>query len=463
MTGRIQTDVLIIGGGPAGATSAMRLLELGITPLIVERQEFPRYHIGESMTSECGQVIRSLGLESRMIEAGHPVKHGVNVFGTRGNNDWWIPVAQRTPDLKLHDNTTWQVRRSEFDTMMLDEATSRGAERLQGRAIKPIMSDDGSTLVGVTVRTEDGSTVDIEAKVTLDCSGQATFLANQGVTGPKYLGAYDKQIAHFSQVANFERGDGSDRKSQPGNTNIFYREKYQWAWAIPIDDEVTSIGVVTPSQYFKDKKESKEAFLRREYKELNPGLSDRVNSTEFVEDVHVIPNYSFQVRKFAGPGYICVGDSHRFVDPIFSFGMFIAVTEAGYAANAVAKHLGGERAETANPFEDYMIEIERATDILEDTLDTFWENPLAFAVFVHNRYHDAMIDVFAGRIYDGMIVGDRDTAIAAFRRLLGRERTYDEGGLYSVPIGSRYHPERAPLWNSELDSVETTEEWIRAQ
>lgn len=463
MTRKIETDVLIIGGGPAGATSAMRLLELGISPLIVEQKKFPRYHIGESMTSECGQVVRSLGLEDRMMEAGYPVKHGVNVFGARGNKDWWIPVAQRTPDLELHDNTTWQVRRSTFDKMMLDEATSRGADLMLGRAVKPIMSADGSTLLGVTVRVEDGSTVDVEATMTLDCTGQATFLANQGVTGPKYLGAYDKQIAHFSQVTGFDRGDGSDRLSEPGNTNIFYRQKYQWAWAIPIDDEVTSIGIVTPSQYFKDKKESREDFLKREYHELNPGLSERMHDTTLVEPVHVIPNYSFQVRRFAGPGFICVGDAHRFVDPIFSFGMFIAVTEAGLAANAVAKYLGEPRPQAANVFHDYMVEIETATDILEDTLDAFWENPLAFAVFVHSRYKDAMVDVFAGRIFEGMIVGDRDTAIAAFRRLLKRERTYDEEGLFSVPIGSRFHPERAPLWNSELDSVETTEEWIRAQ
>ena len=163
--------------------------------------------------------------------------------------------------------------------------------------------------------------------MTLDCSGQASFLANQKVTGPKYLGAYDKQIAVFSQVANYQRDDDSSREHSSGNTHIFYKKKYHWAWAIPIDDDITSVGVVIPAKYVRDTGESKPDFLAREFEELNAGLAERIPSPDLVEEPHVIPNYSFQVRDFAGPGYICVGDAHRFVDPIFSFGLYIAIKE----------------------------------------------------------------------------------------------------------------------------------------
>lgn len=459
----MKSDVLIIGGGPAGATAAMRLLALGIRPLIVEREEFPRYHIGESMTGECGGLIRQLGFADRMAQARHPVKHGVNVYGTRGRNDWWVPVMQRIEDGSLRDQFTWQVRRSEFDKMMLDEAVSRGAEVVHGRAIEPRMSEDGSTVRGARVRTDDESIVDIEAEITLDCSGQASFLANKKVTGPKYLGAYDKQIAVFSQVANYVRDNGTERDAQPGNTHIYYKHKYHWAWAIPIDDDLTSVGVVIPAQYFREKNESKADFVMREIQELNPGMSERIPDPRLVEQARVIPNYSFQVRKFAGPGYICVGDSHRFVDPIFSFGLFVAIKEAGLAANAVAKWLDGEGRDSSDPFHDYMVSVERAIDMLEDLIDTFWENPLAFALFVHQRYREGVIDIFAGRNYEGdkLPTEERDRALAAMRKLLKRDRASGDADLYSMPIGSRFHPERAPLWDSHLSTVETTERWMR--
>jgi flavin-dependent dehydrogenase len=345
--------------------------------------------------------------------------------------------------------------------MLLDEALARGAQLVQGRATAPLMSDDGTTVRGARVRTTEGIDVDIEAELTFDCSGQASFLANHKVTGPKYLGAYDKQIAIFSQVDNYVRDDGSDRERCGGNTHIFYKKKYHWGWAIPIDSDITSVGIVVPAQYFRDAGESKADFVSREIRELNGQLSDRVPEVELVDDAHVIPNYSFQVRKFAGPGYICIGDAHRFVDPIFSFGLYVTIAEAGFAAEAAKHYFEGEGRDSDNPFHDYMVFVEKGIDNLEDVLDTFWENPLAFSVFVHNRYRSPMIDVFAGRIYDGMANDGRDKAVGAFRSLLKRERTYDEDGLYSVPIGSRYHPERAPLWDSELDSVETTEAWMR--
>jgi flavin-dependent dehydrogenase len=323
-----------------------------------------------------------------------------------------------------------------------------------------VVGEDG-TVTGLVACTEDGNEVTIEAQITADCSGQSTFFANKGVTGPKYLGSYDKQIAIFSQVANYQRNHGDTRDQAPGNTHIFYKGKYHWAWAIPLDTEITSIGVVVPAKYFRETGESKADFVRRELRELNAGLSARIPEPVLVEPPHVIPNYSFQVRKFAGPGYICTGDAHRFVDPIFSFGLYVAIREAGYAAGAIEGWLQGVGRDDPNPFHDYMIEVEKGIDVLEDMIDTFWENPLAFAVMVHRKFRDPMIDVFSGRIYEGMPTVGMDGAMTAFRKLLKRERTYDDDGMFSVPIGSRFHAERAPLWNSSLDSVETTEAWIR--
>ncbi len=456
----LNRDVLIVGGGPAGATAALRLLQHGIKPLIVERELFPRFHIGEAMTGELGGIVRELGIADQLPPEHHTIKQGVRVFGTRGNPDWWVPVMQRTADMELHEASTYSVRRSAFDQIMLDEAVHRGAELIDGRATEPLMSDDGRTVIGAKVQVGEDREIDIAAEITLDCSGQATFLANKKATGPKYLGSYDKQIALFSQVTNYRRDEGPDRELAPGNTHIFFKKKYHWAWAIPLDDQITSIGIVVPAKTFRDSGLSQHDFICEQLRELNPGLTDRIPVAELVEKPHVVPNYSFQVRKFAGPGYICVGDSHRFVDPIFSFGLYIAMKEAGLAVAEVERWLNGEGRDSQNPFHAYMLHTERAIDLLEDMIDTFWENPLAFAVMVHGKFRQQLVDVFAGRIYDGMPVADRHQALAAFAKLLKRDRVYDESGEFSIPIGSRFHAERAPLWNSQLTDIESTERWL---
>ncbi len=238
----MKTDVLIIGGGPGGSAMAMFLAREGIKPVILEQEEFPRFHIGESMTGEAAQVVRRLGLEQKMVK--HPVKHGVKVFGTTGVNSWYVPVSSRDKEWNLSFSTTWQVRRSDFDAMMLKEAETRGATVVRGTATKPLLAEDGA-LRGVRVRWPDGKSEDIETQVVLDCSGQATFLANQRVTGPKYLGNYDKQVAFFSQVTGAVRGSGSSGEEFKDNTLIFYAKKFHWAWFIPLDDDVVSVGMVT--------------------------------------------------------------------------------------------------------------------------------------------------------------------------------------------------------------------------
>lgn len=459
----MKTDVLIVGGGPAGSAAAMFLLREGIQPLIVEAETFPRYHVGESLTGGAGELLRGLNLEARMNRRDYPVKYGVKVYGQSENGSWFVPVRGRDANWQCFDASTWQVRRSDFDDMMLNAAAERGARLERGKALRPIV--DKGVVKGAEVAMSGGGVQTIESEMLLDCSGQATWLANLGgVTGPKYVGAYDKQIAIFSQVRGAIRDDGGSAHKAPNNTLILFKSKYHWAWFIPIDREVVSVGVVIPSAYFIDKRESKEAFLARELKELHPELDRRIPDVRFVEDVHVIPNYSFQVKNFCGEGFMCLGDAHRFVDPIFSFGVFVALREAQFAAPLIREYLNGERRDGNNPFADHQLRCEKGIDVLEDILDGFWEHPMAFSIAVHHRYRDLLTDVFAGRVYDHE--HQPSAAVSDFRDLLGRkeerERSYVSDDLYSIPIGSRYHPERAPIWHAD-SSLESTERWMEPE
>ncbi|PYJ03255.1 MAG: hypothetical protein DMF00_00700 [Verrucomicrobia bacterium] len=343
--------------------------------------------------------------------------------------------------------------------MMLDEAAKRGANVIRGKAVKPLLGEDGS-MRGVTMRRPDGSHEDIEAEVTLDCSGLATFLANQRVTGPKYVGNYDKQIALFSHATGAVRGSASSGEDAKDNTIIFYLKKFHWAWFIPIDDEVVSLGLVVPTATFQESRQTPEEFFRSTLPGINAALARKISDMRLVEKVHVIPNYSYQVRRFCGKGFICVGDAHRFIDPIFSFGISATLREAEFAVPHVLAYLGGKGRNLANPFAEHMLFCEKGTDNLEDMVDLFWEQPFAFATFVHHRYREQMIDAFAGRVYPSE--HQPSPAILAFRKMLKRTREYEHEDDYSIPVGSRFHPERAAIWEPN-SPISTTEEWSVAR
>jgi flavin-dependent dehydrogenase len=220
------------------------------------------------------------------------------------------------------------------------------------------------------------------------------------VTSGKVAGRYDKQIAVFSQVANPIRDNGDTREFHPDNTLIFYKSKFHWAWFIPLTADTVSVGVVAPGAYFAGRKESKADYLRRELREINPDLARRVEGCELIEEARAIPNYSYHCRTFTGPGWMAIGDAHRFIDPIFSFGLFVTMREAQLAAPVIADYLGSTRRGTGNPFLAHETKLERGLDAVQDLIDGFWENPIGFAWLAHGERRKAdIIDLFAGRIY----------------------------------------------------------------
>lgn len=414
-------DVAIIGAGPAGNASALYLLQAGLKPIIIEKEDFPRYHVGESFTGECAARLRGLGLHEQMVAAGYPVKNGVKVYGTDGKNDFWVPVRKRDENHQLQDTQTWQVRRSTFDDLLLKTALERGADYYQASVLAPIQ--EAGKVVGVQTRNKVGEQQSIQASVTIDATGQNTFFASHtDLLSTKERGNYDKQVAIFSQVKGAIRG--LETKG-PGDTIIFYKEKHHWAWFIPIDDEHVSVGVVTPSEYFKSQPYSKDEFLKRELRTLNPQLSQRLPSIELEEPARAASNYSYHIEKFTGPGFLCVGDAHRFLDPIFSFGVQIALSEAEFAAQAIKKHLMNEttnsvKDDTVNPFIDYQNYVEGGQKIVQNLIDCFWEYPHAFLYFIKNRYTDGIIDIFSGRIYGK---NKPEETIAALQNLLATANT----------------------------------------
>ena len=387
-----KTEVVIIGAGPGGSSSAIFLAQRNIKSIIIEKDRFPRFHIGESMTGECGEVVRQLGLGEEISEIRCTVKHKTIVYGQEGKNSFTIPVMKRNRDGDLIKSTTWQVRRGEFDKLLLDKAKEVGVKFINGKAVNVLFNDDGSPC-GVEVRQDDGTVIDVVGKVVVDASGQATFLSNAGVAGKKERGKYSRQIAIYSHVKGA-------RRDEQDNTLIFYEKENHWAWFIPIDEETVSVGVVTPSDYYRESGEDLRTFYLREMQKISPELTKRIPGVSLVEEVRATSNYSYHIHKFTGKGFLCVGDAHRFIDPIFSFGLQFALVEGRMAAEAIADYLHeGAGRDQEDPFAEYGRTCELGMDTIQDSLDCFWGNPFSFAFFVHSRYVEDFIDIFAGRVY----------------------------------------------------------------
>lgn len=393
MSRSINTDTAIVGAGPGGSAAALYLSRRGVRSVIVEKDSFPRYHIGESLTGEVGQRIRDLGLGEYMDEAKHPIKHGVNVYGPHGRHTFTVPTMMRTDSNLLQPTSTWQVPRDQFDQRMLDHALEAGAEYLQGKASALVTIDDA--VRGIEVTLPDGELIRVNSKVVLDASGPASFLHGAGVTSRKQRGGYDKQVAIYSQLSGGIRNPGSE----PDNTLILYKSKNHWAWFIPLSETSVSVGVVVPSEYYKTSGEDLATFFRREVHEVNPELKRRLPRLDLLEPVRASSNYSYAIDSFVGNGFLCVGDSHRFIDPVFSFGLHLAVHEAEMAAEAIAKHLESGSAMGSDTFKDYERTCTRGMDTIQDLIDAFWNNPHAFSHAAHVKYRDDIIDLFAGRIY----------------------------------------------------------------
>ena len=181
-----KRQVIIIGGGPGGAATALHLLQAGIQPLIVERQSFPRFHIGESLSGECGNAVRKLDLDAELIAQNYPIKYGVNVFNPNGV-PFWVEVKRRCPETNvLEPIWTWSVVRSSFDKILLDAALARGTEYMACEAVTPLQKN--GRINGLQIRTAEGALENLYCDVLVDCSGQGTFLANRGITGVRLSG-----------------------------------------------------------------------------------------------------------------------------------------------------------------------------------------------------------------------------------------------------------------------------------
>jgi len=393
MTPRAQDcDIVVIGCGPAGSTAAKQLCDLGYSVIGIEKEVFPRYHIGESLTGSVARYLEAEGLAPELEQHDFPVKYGVKVIGNNARNEFFVGSAP---------GPAWQVRRDEFDQLLLQHAIRNGMSHQRGRVINCL--DDNGRVGGVRIENVDGSQQDIHARCVVDATGGRCFLSSQQLAGERVEQEFGGQVAVYTQMRDCERDPGL----MFDNTILFYNEeKYHWAWFIPLSKDIVSVGIVVSSETYKSKRKQYAGSARPVadtvmdwgLRNINPDLWQRCGGREWTTPVGVIRDYSYDVRPFAGEGWVCVGDSHRFIDPIFSFGVSIAITEAQMAAEAIHKSLQGN--EFSGPFREYQRQCDIGQNAAQDVMRYFWDFPAFFGVQARGKHREGIIRLLAGGVYD---------------------------------------------------------------
>jgi flavin-dependent dehydrogenase len=323
-------DAIIIGGGPAGATAGAVLAEHGRRVLILEREKFPRYHIGESLIPFTFQPLERIGMIPRMKRSHFVKKFSVRFVQRDGAS------AQPFYFFTRYDRDTvaqsWQVLRSEFDVMMLDNAREKGAEVREQVTVTRLLTE-GDAVVGVEARDAAGRTSEVRAPITLDCTGKEAFAANRH--GWRMKDPYLNKIAVWTYYQGSKRGDGIDE----GETTVAFVPEKGWFWHIPQHDDRVSVGVVAEGKYLtRDGVKDPQAIFEREIAQ-NLWIKDRLSTGRSTGEYWVTSEYSRHSRHCAAPGLVLAGDAFAFLDPVFSSGVMLALKSGVMVGDAIHEGL----------------------------------------------------------------------------------------------------------------------------
>jgi flavin-dependent dehydrogenase len=318
-------DVIVIGGGPAGATTAALLAEKGRKVLVLEKEQFPRYHVGESLMPFCWYAFDRLGVLDEMEKISFVKKYSVQFVTQDARQSAPFYFFQHTD----HPcSTTWQVERADFDVMLLNNARKKGAEVRERTPVQRVLKDDSGQVIGVEAAGPDGQTFQVFAPMTVDCSGREQVSVARD--GWRVRDAALNKMAIWTYYKGARRDPGIDE----GNTTVAYVPERGWFWYIPLRGDTVSVGLVANKDYlFSESKDLATIFEREAEKNL--WIKEHLAGGQQTGPYFVTSEFTYRSKFCAADGLLLAGDAFAFLDPVFSSGVFLALESGVLAADAI--------------------------------------------------------------------------------------------------------------------------------
>jgi flavin-dependent dehydrogenase len=387
-------DVAIIGGGPAGSTAATFLAHMHRKVIVLEKERFPRFHIGESLLPYSMGAFERLGVREK-LDAKFLPKYGAEVCTTCGRG---VVKFSFKDAYRAKYDRAYQVTRAEFDKLLLDHSAEAGATVCEETAVEHIAF--GKDQVGLTIK-KAGATQQLAARYVIDCSGRNSVVGNYFKLKKAYPNL--KKFSLFAHYENVARDPGAE-----GTYSRLVRGSDRWFWMIPLSETKMSIGVVMDIDDFKALKKRPEEALDAILQE-QPEIWSRMTHSTRTSEVSAESDYSYRNRRLTGDRWLLAGDAAGFIDPMFSTGVFVAIETAEQAANAVGEALQNQRRGPA-AFKRYEREANRVMNLYLRFVGN-WYKPRFIEVMTHpvNRFELVAVinSMLAGNIKSSFTLWSR--------------------------------------------------------
>ena len=389
-------DTIVIGGGPAGSTVATLVAEQGHRVLLLERTSTPQFKIGESLIPATYWTFKRLGMLEKLRASHFPQKYSVQFYSRSGKASNPFYFFQTNP----HDSAvTWQVLRSEFDQMLLDNAKEKDVEIRRGTGVREVLFE-GDTATGVVTQNVDGTRETLNATVIVDSTGQRSLIGRQlnlNTTEPNL-----KMASLFTHYEGGHRDEGIDE----GATLILHtEEKDSWFWSIPLPYNRTSIGVVGELDYLlqnrrdTDGKLNTQKIFNEELAKCAP-LQQRLEGANQLFPIQSTKDFSYRASRIAGNNWVLVGDAFGFLDPVYSTGLFLALKSGEMAADVIieAFHKNDFSEAQLGSFGPAFV---NGMEAFRKLVYAFYTKEFSFARFLseYPEHQGGIVDILSGDVF----------------------------------------------------------------